>query len=235
MANPEHLLNLDLRDKCGVSGAYSPEGHAPYLVYKNEKSLQHRGQDGFGIAAHERGSRNTIQRVRRLGKIVIKDSSGEQVGGMFDEEARIFMPHADLAIGHNWYSTSNGKGDVENVQPFVPAQSGPNIAVAHNGNFNEQLLWHVAHEYGVETTARNRQSMSDSRVYAETLGKAIEKHGHIEPAFHSLLPLLEDSAFSLSVLTEEGLYAVRDRNGIRYWCTHNIFRDWRIGRSWSKP
>jgi amidophosphoribosyltransferase len=211
----QELLNLELRDKCGISGAYSPEGAAPYLVYLSEKRLQHRGQDGFGIAAHELGSNDEIHRVRRLGKIVIKDSLGDQVGGMFDDEARGIMPQADLAIAHNWYSTSNGKGDIASVQPFIPEQSSSKIAVAHNGNFNEQLLWHVANEYGVNTNDIHGLPMSDSKVYTETLGKAIEQYGHIEPALHALLPALEDSAFSLSILTNEGLYAVRDRNGIR--------------------
>jgi amidophosphoribosyltransferase len=211
----QELLNIGIEDKCGVTGAYSPEGIAPYLVYLNQIKLQHRGQDGFGIAAHELGSIDDIQRVRRLGKIIVKDNLGQQVGGMFEDEARTIMPQADLAIGHNWYSTSNGKGDIESVQPFMPEQSDTKIAVAHNGNFNEQLLWHKAHEYGVRTNNGRGRPLSDSKVFTETLGKAVEKYGHIEPAFHSLLAQLEDSAFSLSVLSDEGLYAVRDRHGIR--------------------
>jgi amidophosphoribosyltransferase len=134
---------------------------------------------------------------------------------MFDAEAQGIMPEADLAIGHNWYSTSNGRGRSDGVQPFIPEQSLAKIAVAHNGNFNEQILWMVAHGYGVNTNTSDGQQMSDSKVFTETLGKAIEEFGHIEPAFHNLLPVLEDSAFSLTVLNEEGLYAVRDRNGIR--------------------
>jgi amidophosphoribosyltransferase len=215
MAKQEHLLNLGLEDKCGVTGVCASEGGALYLSYLAERHLQHRGQDGFGFAAHEAGSSDALRRFRRIGKIIVKDKLGEQVGGMFDEEARVLMPAADLAIGHNWYSTSNGTGSIDSVQPFIPEQSSSKIAVAHNGNFNEQLLWRVAQEYGVDTNNRDGQPMSDSKVFTETLGMSIERHGHIEPALHSLLPLLEDSAYSLTVLADKEIYAVRDRNGIR--------------------
>jgi amidophosphoribosyltransferase len=224
MAGKEQLLNLDIEDKCGVTGVYSPEGGAPYISYIAQKKLQHRGQDGFGFAAHELGTQQQIVRYRNLGKIVVKGRSGQQIDGMFDEDARNFMPESNLANGHNWYSTSNGRG-IDGVQPFIPEQSSTRLAVAHNGNFNERLLWQLAHEHGVDTTIRNGQIMSDSRVFTETLGKATERLGHIEPALHSILPSLEDSAFSLTVIADEGLYGIRDRNGIRplhFGTIHNL-------------
>ena len=42
-----------LNEECGVFGIYSPSGHAAEMTYYGLFSLQHRGQEGCGIAASD--------------------------------------------------------------------------------------------------------------------------------------------------------------------------------------
>ena len=82
-------------------------------------ALQHRGQEGAGIACTD--------------EIKIYNEKGiGLVSDIFDKD-KINKLHGNSAIGHVRYSTSGSKNLV-NVQPICVTSSAGEMAIAHNGN-----------------------------------------------------------------------------------------------------
>ena len=109
-----------LREECGVFGAALSGGEAAGLTYNALLALQHRGQEGAGIA------------VAREGAIFCRKKVG-LVSEVFDGPALESLGRAGLAIGHVRYSTT-GQNIYENTQPMVIEYLRGRIAAAHNGN-----------------------------------------------------------------------------------------------------
>ena len=107
------------REECGVVGVVD-RAEAANLAYLGLYALQHRGQEGAGIASTDG---EALYHHRGLGL----------VADVFDEEI-IRQLGGQSAIGHNRYSTS-GATLLRNTQPFVAEYALGSLAVAHNGNF----------------------------------------------------------------------------------------------------
>jgi amidophosphoribosyltransferase len=111
------------------------------------------------------------------------------------------------AIGHVRYSTA-GSSTVANAQPLL-AQSklGP-IAIGHNGNLvNAPVIRDLLEDAGVMF-----QTSSDSEVILNLVARSA-RHG-LRRALQDALRAVQ-GAFSLVLLTEDSLIAVRDPKGIR--------------------
>jgi amidophosphoribosyltransferase len=111
------------------------------------------------------------------------------------------------AIGHNRYSTT-GSTSIKNCQPLVVEYARGGLALAHNGNlvnFDELRA-------RLEAKGSIFQSSSDSEVIihliAESQGLSVE-----ERLIEALLQVR--GAYSLVLLTERELIAVRDPFGFR--------------------
>jgi len=186
-------MSLDgFRDECGVFGVFGAQ-EAAKLTYLGLHALQHRGQEGAGIAAAD-GS--NIVRYRGLGL----------VGEVFsdDELGRL---HGTTAIGHVRYSTSGGSSTV-NVQPFLVQYRAGQVAIAHNGNIvNAALLREDLEEHGsiFATT-------SDTEVILHLLAGSRQKT-FINRLVDALGRL--QGAYSVVVMTPGRLVAVRDPHGFR--------------------
>lgn len=108
-----------LRDACGVFAIYGQED-ASILTALGLHALQHRGQEGCGIAAFDGEHYHT---ERHLGLV------GDHFAG---ESVRQRLPgHA--AIGHTRYATQGGT-ILRNVQPLFADLPTGGFAIAHNGN-----------------------------------------------------------------------------------------------------
>ncbi len=105
---------------CGVVGIkFFKEGRdAIELGVKLLLRLQHRGQDGAGIAAFSRKD-NALESLRGLGLVdlALKDWPT--------------MDRSEAMIAHTRYATT-GTGGIAELQPFL--EGAPKIAMAHNGN-----------------------------------------------------------------------------------------------------
>jgi len=130
------------------------------------------------------------------------------------------LPETCCGIGHVRYSTT-GSSCVENAGPFVvgPGQRRyDTIAVAHNGNLvnGPALREQLPQEY--------LQSTTDSEVIALLL--LLHPEGTtLRERMIATFPLLR-GAYSLVILAEGKLYAMRDPWGLRPLCIG------RIGDSW---
>jgi amidophosphoribosyltransferase len=189
------------REHCGVVGIYDPEGEAVPSAYAAIESLQHRGQDGVGISYAESGvnGEQYIETVKALGRVASAFEGGEALKDINNSE---------YATAHVRYGTTKEEDPYEALHPLKFEARGDEYTVAHNGQFDMDVLSRVAVEHGVLPRG------TDSELFASVLKTSTEYHGQLEPALHNLLPQM-DGAFSLSILGPEGVYGVRDRHGVR--------------------
>lgn len=181
------------REECGVVGIAAPHEDAARLAFFGLFALQHRGQEAAGIAVFG-------PEGMRLHKDV------GLVNQVFDESI-IAAFRGRQAIGHTRYSTT-GASTRENAQPFVfQTRYGP-LAVAHNGNLvNAPTLRRELLEAGVGLT-----STSDTEIMALMLARAegdtwLDRIAQVMPRWVG--------AYSLVVLTAQGVLAARDPWGLR--------------------
>lgn len=179
-------------DECGVFGVYGhPE--AANLAYLGLHALQHRGQEGAGICSSD-------------GKTLYIEKSMGLVADIFTEKRLRRLP-GEIAIGHNRYSTT-GSSVLKNVQPIVVNFSLGSLAIAHNGNLVNALEL----RRDLEGEGAIFQSNSDSEVIVHLIATSRQK-GLKERIIDSLSKLY--GAFSLLIMNENTLIAVRDPHGFR--------------------
>ena len=202
------------RDECGVFGVWAPGEDVSKLTYFGLFALQHRGQEGAGIAV---GDHENI--------VVFKDTG--LVSQVFDEPVLDAL-QGDVAIGHTRYSTAGGNS-WDNVQPmFRTSPNGTDVALAHNGNLtNYQALQNEAIErklipaQGVE----GHGSSSDTAVVSALLADGIRDDKTLLDAARELLPRVE-GAFCFMVTDGHTLYAARDPHGVRPLALGRLERGW---------
>ena len=111
------------------------------------------------------------------------------------------------AIGHNRYSTA-GSSDLKNAQPIVINFAFGNLALAHNGNLiNAEMIRNELEAYGAIF-----QSTTDSEVIVHLVA-----HSRASTLLDRVIDALKQvrGAFSITLLTDNGLIAARDPYGFR--------------------
>ena len=184
----------EIHEECGVVGIYGVE-HAARVAYMALQSLQHRGQQGCGIAAV--GSDGSIRIHKEAG--LVKDVFGE------DELAGL---EGWSCIGHVRYPTTK-VGGRENLQPFGITGKIGRFALAHNGNIvNAEEV-----KLAMESRGHLFSSTSDSELFGHLIGVGPISQGWAANIGHAANQL--DGAYATVVLTEDALYACRDKYGFR--------------------
>ncbi len=182
----------ELREECGLVGIYGAE-EAANLAYLALHSLQHRGQEGAGMATAD-GDR--LRAHRGLGL----------VGEVFDQNVLDRLV-GRAAVGHNRYSTA-GESSLRNVQPFVVRARLGQVAIAHNGNLtNAHTLRRALEERGSIFS-----SSSDTECILHLVATST-RTTFINRLVDALMQV--QGAYSLVVLTPDQLVAVRDPHGFR--------------------
>jgi len=179
-------------EECGVFGVYGhPE--AANLVYLGLYALQHRGQESAGI-------------VSSNGKSLIAHRGMGLVADIFNNEV-LERLEGTSAIGHNRYSTT-GSTSLKNCQPLVVEYAHGGLALAHNGNIvNFEEL-----RERLEASGSIFQSSSDSELIIHLIAgsRAADLPACVAEALMQVR-----GAYSLALLTEHCLIAVRDPHGFR--------------------
>jgi amidophosphoribosyltransferase len=180
------------REECGIVGVMGPE-HAAEWAYLGLYALQHRGQESAGIVSTD-GTRAWAHRAMGL------------VADAFDQRTLDRLP-GSAAIGHNRYSTT-GSPTLANAQPILVNYRDGFLAVAHNGNLvNARTL-----RRRLERSGSIFQSTMDTEVVVHLI--AAERDPSRDRAVLTALDRLS-GAYSLLILTPDGLYAARDSHGFR--------------------
>ena len=166
--------------------------------------MQHRGQESAGIA------------VAREGEVRLRKRMG-LVGQVFSE-ADLRHLDGDFAVGHTRYSTT-GSTLAENAGPMTAESEIGAIVVAHNGNIVNAL--ELRDELAVDGV--RFQTSTDSEILTRLIARVpgitiVEK---LQRALRRTI-----GAYSLCVLTPDGITAVRDPNGIRPLCLGRLDDGW---------
>ena len=183
-------------EECGVIGVFAPNEDVARMTFFGLYALQHRGQEAAGMAVAD-GHTMSIHKGVGLVSQVFTSSVMDKLSG-------------HCAIGHTRYSTT-GSSSERNAQPFmIETMHGP-LALAHNGNLvNSAELRDELMQQGVGLS-----SSSDTEVMTMMLarngGKTWEER--IKYAMKKWV-----GAYSLVILTRDGVYAVRDPWGFRPLC-----------------
>ncbi len=188
------MVSLDRpREECGVIGVFAPHEDVGRMIFFGLFALQHRGQEAAGIAVAD-------GRAIRIHKDV----------GLVSQ---VFTPQnlaplqGNYAIGHTRYSTTGAPSE-RNAQPFlIETQHGP-VALAHNGNLVNaaELRQELLHR-GVGLF-----SSSDSEILTMMLAGA--QGNTWDERIQWAMPKWK-GAYSLVILTRDGVYAARDPWGFR--------------------
>ena len=182
-----------LHEECGVFGIWGAEGAASFVAL-GLHALQHRGQEAAGITSFD-------------GKAFHTHRAMGHVAGNFDKD-EIMRPLAGrTAIGHVRYSTT-GDTALRNVQPLFADLNEGGFAVAHNGNLSNAMT--------VKRALIRRGSIFQSTSDTEIIIHLTATSSYTNPLDRFIDALRQvEGAYSLVVLTEEGLIACRDPLGIR--------------------
>ena len=190
----EIIDSRELHEECGVVGFYGVEQAATH-AFLALQALQHRGQQGCGIAS-----------LRPDGTLGLHKGAG-LVKDVFGQQELASLP-GSACIGHVRYPTTDVGGQ-ENLQPFLFTRRGRSFALAHNGNIVNagQVKGHL------ENRGLLFHSTSDSELFAYLVGTGT--HGNNWEANICAAANLLDGAYATVILTEDTLYACRDKYGFR--------------------
>ncbi len=188
--------DLRPREKCGIIGCASEQPVATDLYY-GLRILQHRGQESAGIAVFD----GEIKSKRGMGLVHEVFTKDDLMG---------FRGRA--GIGHVRYSTT-GTSVLDNAQPIVVKTSYGDIALAHNGDIVN------AAEIREDLSRKGWAFMttSDSEVIIRLLANELVSSGDPRRALKEFTNRLQ-GAYSLALLINGTVYAVRDPLAIRPLC-----------------
>ncbi len=180
------------KDECAIFGMYN-NSEAANFTYLGLYSMQHRGQESSGIVSTD-------------GEHLYRYAGMGLVANLFNQE-KLKELKGYAAIGHNRYSTT-GDSFLRNAQPVRVESHLGGIALAHNGNLVNS--YDIRKKLGEEGSIF--QTTIDSEVIVHLMAKSKSKV--LLDALAEALRQIE-GAYSLLILTNKMLIAVRDPNGFR--------------------
>jgi amidophosphoribosyltransferase len=182
-----------LREECALFGIYgSPDAAAHTALGLH--ALQHRGQEATGMVSYDG---QHFHQHRDLGL----------VGEVFDKPEVMRKLKGYAAIGHNRYSTT-GDTVLRNVQPIFADFDFGGLAIAHNGNLTNAYL--------LRKELVRRGCLFQSTMDTEVINHLISRSNY-STVVDRLIDALSQvkGAYSLVMLTNDGLIGVRDPLGVR--------------------
>lgn len=187
-------------DHCGVAGCFAPAGvSASAVAIEMGKALQHRGQNGGGLAVKPRGQILKVYKEARAFNEIFFSTE------IVDE----YSLRGEIAIAHLRYPTEGALRRDCDAQPFHVSYQGWELALGHNGSIVDLKK----HKKKLTKFGIKLESDSDSEILAWLIVTA--------PGFtwkQKISGALADvkGAFSLVMLTgDDKLMALRDPWGVR--------------------
>ena len=181
--------------ECGVCGIFNHQDSSK-LTYFGLYALQHRGQESAGIVTSD-------------GTHVLCHKDMGLVPEVFSEEI-LQKLQGHISIGHVRYSTT-GASTITNAQPLMVSHKGTTLAVAHNGN----LVNSIELRNTLEEQGSIFQTTMDSEVVLHLMARSA--HEGLDKALCTTFSAIK-GAYSLLLMTQDTLIAVRDPDGFRPLC-----------------
>ncbi len=189
-----------IHEECGVFGIYAANPfHVGDTVYYGLYALQHRGQESCGITVSNNGRFTTHKDLGLVSEV-------------FTPERLASLGEGTMAVGHVRYGTTGNSGR-ENAQPIVVSHFTGNLATVHNGNLTN------AAELRRELEGRGSifHTTSDTEIISYVLTQERLETYTAEDAVLRAMNRLR-GAYSLILMLEDKLIAVKDKNGFRPLC-----------------
>src|SRR5713101_1930803 len=185
-----------MKDHCGIIGIYSMKSQpVAERIVKGLSSLQHRGQESWGIAVHGQPT------LKGLGLIAM----GAEVNAK-----KLLSLTSNRGIGHVRYST-RGRTTLDNASPL---DIHGELSIAQNGTIanTEDLEPLVTRDYKLVDCSQ------DTRLAGYRLLQHFKAERDWTRTFNKLSKEL-NGAYSFVILTKEGeVLAARDPAGFRPLC-----------------
>ena len=191
---------------CGIVAVFG-SNNVVHDIYESLTVLQHRGQDASGILTNHNG------------KILLRKSLGLVRDG-FDRK-HIDRLRGHLGIGHVRYPTAGHAESSAEAQPFY-VNSPYGIGLAHNGNLinSSELKLNLFNE-----DKRHINTRSDSEILLNIFAHELDLHSKDEfspdDVFYAVAGVhrrVRGAYAVVSLISERGIVAFRDPNGIRPLC-----------------
>jgi amidophosphoribosyltransferase len=194
-------------EECGIFGVVgNPD--AARLTYLGLYALQHRGQESAGIVTWDGETTHTHKKMGLVNRVFHKEETFDRLRG-------------SSAIGHVRYSTT-GQSKLSNAQPIVVQFRGGVLAAAHNGNLVDSENLRARLEAGGSLF----RTTTDTETILHLIGKACAKHptcsaDDFPEVLKEALASVQ-GAYSLVLMMDGKLFAVRDPRGYRPLCFGRI-------------
>ena len=180
----------------GVLAVYGVKD-ASTLLYYGLHNLQHRGQEGGGIATFDENGKS--YRFRGLGLLneIFNDVELKKLKG-------------SLGIGSVKYANASREG-LDNVQPVFFHHRSGDFAVAGDGNVvNSKQIREYLEKHGTIF-----QTDTDSEILAHLIKKSSNEY-RIDNIMKALNMM--EGGFTFVIMTKNRIYACRDKYGIKPLC-----------------
>lgn len=182
-----------LNEECGLFGIW---GHpdASKVTYFGLHSLQHRGQEGAGIVANDKGKLQGHRDTGLLSEVFKAPEDLEKLTG-------------SAAIGHVRYATA-GEASISNVQPFLYRFTNEQFGLCHNGNLTNALTL----KKKLEDQGAIFNASSDTEILMHLIRRShnAEFLGKVKEALNAV-----KGGFAYLLMTEDKMIAALDPNGFR--------------------
>ena len=192
---------------CGIIGIYNKKYNVVDEICEGLIQLQHRGQDAAGVATLDNS------------KMYLHKNLG-LVTEVFKKEVSRISLNGNIGIGHVRYPTAGSNG-INDSQPFYTANP-VNITLAHNGTLVNS---HKIRSDLIKTNFCQFNTRSDSEVLLNLFAYELyninfRKLGisHIFKALEKVFKKCKGGYAVTALISEIGIVAFRDPNGIRPLC-----------------
>lgn len=200
-----------VQEECGVFGIYKNDENIDIVgkVFNGLYALQHRGQEGAGIAVNDNGD---IRCVKNQGMIAeaLTEKELKKLGG------------GQIAIGHVRYRPADQK-DVAGIQPLVMRYIKGSLAIAHNGAITNMTQLQESLEQGGAIF----QSNSNAELFSYVIASNRLETSSIEDAVLKTMDMVE-GAYSIVMLAPSKLIALRDSHGFRPLAIGKMGESWLV-------
>ena len=180
----------------GLIGVFGVR-NASTIIYYGLHNLQHRGQEGAGIATFS--DEGTCCRHRGTGLVskVFCPQNIEQLRG-------------SAGIGSVSYSGASKEG-VDNVEPLCFRHKSGDFVIASEGN--------VVNSRQIAAYLESRGIIFQTATDSELLAQLIKKREGEERIMHIVNALnMMEGGFTFLIMTQNRIYAARDKYGIKPLC-----------------
>lgn len=176
-----------------VFGVYGVK-NAAQVIYFGLHALQHRGQEGAGMAVFDDGGICHHHRGLGLAGEVFSPSVLSNITG-------------GLGVGSTQYANVS-KGGYDNVQPLFFHHKTGDLAIAGEGN--------LVNSAQISAYLENNGTMFHTYTDSEILANLIKKNG-AEDRITRIIEALNmmEGGFAFLIVTKNRIYAARDKYGIK--------------------